>query len=65
MSSGSADSDPSVPCRDQEIPTFEEWTKIMLEVENVKSEWCSDRSCSAALLSLTVFLSISSDHTPV
>lgn len=38
VSSGSADSDPSVPCRDQEIPTFEEWTKIMLEVENVKTQ---------------------------
>ncbi|KAL1279665.1 hypothetical protein QQF64_014265 [Cirrhinus molitorella] len=38
-SSGSADSDPSVPCRDQEeIPTFEEWTKIMMEVENEKSQ---------------------------
>ncbi|RXN17919.1 SUN domain-containing ossification factor-like isoform X1 [Labeo rohita] len=33
-SGGSADSDPSVPCRDQEeIPTFEEWTKIMMENE--------------------------------
>lgn len=38
VSSGSADSDPSVPCRDQEIPTFEEWTKIMLEVENEKTQ---------------------------
>ncbi|XP_016308104.1 SUN domain-containing ossification factor [Sinocyclocheilus anshuiensis] len=37
-SSGSADSDPSVPCREQEIPTFEEWTKIMLEVENEKNQ---------------------------
>ncbi|XP_016386117.1 SUN domain-containing ossification factor isoform X1 [Sinocyclocheilus rhinocerous] len=37
-SSSSADSDPSVPCREQEIPTFEEWTKIMLEVENEKSQ---------------------------
>lgn len=31
-------SDPSVPCREQEIPTFDEWTKIMLEVENEKSQ---------------------------
>uniref|UniRef100_A0A672NMT9 SUN domain-containing ossification factor-like n=1 Tax=Sinocyclocheilus grahami TaxID=75366 RepID=A0A672NMT9_SINGR len=37
-SSGSADSDPSMPCREQEIPTFAEWTKIMLEVENEKSQ---------------------------
>ncbi|XP_067308416.1 SUN domain-containing ossification factor-like isoform X2 [Pseudorasbora parva] len=29
----SADSDPSVPSRDQEIPTFDEWTKIMMETE--------------------------------
>ncbi|KAK7162373.1 hypothetical protein R3I93_006615 [Phoxinus phoxinus] len=30
---GSSDSDPSLPSRDQEIPTFDEWTKIMLETE--------------------------------
>ncbi|XP_043085683.1 SUN domain-containing ossification factor-like [Puntigrus tetrazona] len=27
-----------MPCRDQEIPTFEEWTKIMLEVESEKTQ---------------------------
>ncbi|XP_051553429.1 SUN domain-containing ossification factor-like [Myxocyprinus asiaticus] len=32
------ESDPSVYCKDQEeIPTFDEWTKIMMEVENEKS----------------------------
>ncbi|XP_051736001.1 SUN domain-containing ossification factor-like isoform X2 [Ctenopharyngodon idella] len=30
---GSSDTDPSVPCPDQEIPTFDEWTKIMMETE--------------------------------
>ncbi|XP_077073408.1 SUN domain-containing ossification factor isoform X2 [Siphateles boraxobius] len=30
---GSSDSDPSLPSRDQEIPTFDEWTKIMMETE--------------------------------
>ncbi|XP_039527339.1 SUN domain-containing ossification factor-like isoform X2 [Pimephales promelas] len=30
---GSSDSDPSLPSREQEIPTFDEWTKIMLETE--------------------------------
>ncbi|XP_051984193.1 SUN domain-containing ossification factor-like isoform X2 [Xyrauchen texanus] len=32
------ESDPSVYCKDQEeIPTFDEWTKLMMEVENEKS----------------------------
>ncbi|XP_073727827.1 SUN domain-containing ossification factor [Misgurnus anguillicaudatus] len=30
--------DPSPLCKDQEIPTFDEWTKIMMEVENEKSQ---------------------------
>ncbi|XP_048018962.1 SUN domain-containing ossification factor-like isoform X3 [Megalobrama amblycephala] len=30
---GSSDTDPAVPCPDQEIPTFDEWTKIMMETE--------------------------------
>lgn len=29
----SPESEPSVPCKDQDIPTFDEWTKLMMENE--------------------------------
>lgn len=32
-SSSTADTDHTPPCRDQQIPTFEEWSKIMMEEE--------------------------------
>lgn len=37
-SSTTTDTDPTLPCRDQQIPTFEEWSKIMMEEENEKSQ---------------------------